>query len=271
MDLRITRLLKAYTNADPPPTRVKPLPIQILHRVTATVSHTTNPTLQAAIDCAWLAFFFLLRPGEYCAGTSPSPIRLCDVAFSVGDVHVNPCHSPIALIEQATHSSITFVEQKNGVKGEIIGHGRSGHSVACPTRTLARRVIYLRHHSASPTTPLATVYLPHPTLVTSTLITALLRDAIPLCAPLGLTPADITARSLRAGGAMSLLCGRVDSDTIRLVGRWRSDAMFRYLHAQTLPILNGLANTMVQHGQFALLPGQDIPAAAADILNPQPR
>ena len=45
-------------------------------------------------------------------------------------------------------------------------------------------------------------------------------------------PADVSARSLRAAGAMALLCADVDSDRIRLLGRWQSDQMFRYLHVQ---------------------------------------
>ena len=66
-------------------------------------------------------------------------------------------------------------------------------------------------------------------------------------------------RSLRAGGAMAMLCGKVDSDIIRLVGRWRSDAMFRYLHAQAIPIISPLAPTMLQNGAFSLMPNADLP------------
>jgi hypothetical protein len=71
---------------------------------------------------------------------------------------------------------------------------------------------------------------------------------------------------MRAGGAMALLCGRVDADTIRLVGRWKSDAMFRYLHAQALPLVQNLARTMLLHGSFTLAPEADIPAAAEPLL-----
>ena len=39
------------------------------------------------------------------------------------------------------------------------------------------------------------------------------------------TPDDVSARSMRAGGAMSLLMARVDTDLIRLVGRWHSNVM----------------------------------------------
>ena len=65
---------------------------------------------------------------------------------------------------------------------------------------------------------------------------------------------------------MALLCGRVDRDVIRLVGRWKSDAMFRYLHAQALPLIAPLARTMLHHGCFTLLPGTDTPQGLPDLL-----
>jgi hypothetical protein len=96
----------------------------------------------------------------------------------------------------------------------------------------------------------------------------MLQEATTLSSNLGYGASDVSARSLRAGGAMALLCGRVDADTIRLVGRWQSDTMFRYLHAQALPIIRDLANTMVLHGNFVLLPDSGLPAAAAALLLP---
>jgi hypothetical protein len=53
---------------------------------------------------------------------------------------------------------------------------------------------------------------------------------------------------------MALLCARVDTDVIRLLGRWRSNEMMRYLHVQALPILAPLANQMLTHGAYHLLP-----------------
>jgi hypothetical protein len=70
----------------------------------------------------------------------------------------------------------------------------------------------------------------------------------------GIHPADISIRSLRSSGAMALLCADVDSDRIRLLGRWRSDEMLRYLHVQALPVVAPLARQMVQHGFFTFLP-----------------
>ena len=51
---------------------------------------------------------------------------------------------------------------------------------------------------------------------------------------------------------MALLCARVDADLIQLVGRWRSDAMFRYLHVQAAPLTSNFAPRMLQFGDFSL-------------------
>ena len=58
---------------------------------------------------------------------------------------------------------------------------------------------------------------------------------------------------------MALLCAHVDTDIIRLVGRWRSDEMLRYLHVQAEPVMRQFANLMVIGGNYTLLPAQDVP------------
>jgi hypothetical protein len=53
---------------------------------------------------------------------------------------------------------------------------------------------------------------------------------------------------------MALLCAKVDTDVIPLLGRWRSDEMPRYLHVQSFPIVAPLAAQILQHGTFTLMP-----------------
>ena len=68
------------------------------------------------------------------------------------------------------------------------------------------------------------------------------------------TPLRISARSLRPGGATALLCAGVDPDSIALLGRWKSDAMLRYLGIQATSHTRNLAQLMVQHGAFTFIP-----------------
>ena len=85
-------------------------------------------------------------------------------------------------------------------------------------------------------------------------VTALLRRAVRLLPPslADFSASDISARSTRAGGAMAMLCGGIDSDRIRLIGRWHSDEMYRYLHVQAQPIMAGVAAIMLRGGNYRL-------------------
>ena len=267
LDPRLSDLFSAWSREDPPPSRVKPLPIQVLHHAQSLVAYAPDEYTRAAVDLAWIGFFFLLRPGEHCSTGSSRPLTLKDVSLKIGQTPLCPMTAPLHSIACATHSGLSFDTQKNRVRGEQLAHGRSGHAVACPTAALVRRVLYLRLNQATLDTPICSVrrhqaWVP----VTSQALTAVLRTSAAALPHLHLRPADVTGRSLRAGGAMAMLCGQVDSDVIRLIGRWRSDAMFRYLHAQALPLVSPLAPTMLQHGAFTLMPNSALPPAVPPFL-----
>ena len=93
------------------------------------------------------------------------------------------------------------------------------------------------------------------------MITAHLKATVKLLAGthLGFTYKDVTARSLWAAGVMALLCSGVDTDIISLIGRWRSDEMLRYLHVQAEPIMNNYSKLMIRHGNYNLVPHNEVP------------
>jgi hypothetical protein len=264
IDFRLQRQLRAYAKADPPPNRVKPIPIQVLHHVLAAAYSTAGTTgTQAIADMIVIAFFYLLRPGEYTGTPSDNtPFRLADVQLFIGNRRLDLTSDPVSDLAAATSASLTFTTQKSGVRGEVVNHGRSGASLACPVLAIIRRVTHLRSHGAPPNTPLASYFnSPHQLRpVTAANITDSLRTTVATLGPsLGLLPPDISARSLRAGGAMALLCSSVDSHIIRLLGRWQSDVMMRYLHLQAQPVMRGFARLMLQGGDYTLHPGEAVP------------
>jgi hypothetical protein len=151
--------------------------------------------------------------------------------------------------------ALEFTNQKNGVRGELVGLGRSGHPTWCPVLALINRVKHLRSHRAPPTLPLYSYYQFQWHSITTTTLTTYLRYTVTaMGAHFGIAPSDISIRSLRSSGAMALLCAKVDTDVIRLLGRWRSDEMLRYLHVQSFPLLAPLASQMLRHGAFTLMP-----------------
>lgn len=54
---------------------------------------------------------------------------------------------------------------------------------------------------------------------------------------------------------MALLCAGIDRDRIRMIGRWRSDELYRYLHVQAQPVMTGLAAAMLRGSSYQLAPG----------------
>jgi hypothetical protein len=142
------------------------------------------------------------------------------------------------------------------VQGQAITLGATGDPHICPVRTLARRTEHLRKHNATADTPIYTFWDPvfanprnevYSTHVTHDLHLA----AAALFTELGIAPGNISCRSLRPGGATAMLCARIDLNIARLVGRWRSDEMLKYLHVQTDSLMHNYSRQMFEQGNFS--------------------
>ena len=210
-----------------------------------------------------IAFFFLLRPGEYTdAASDTTPFTLGNVQMVIGCTRLDIMTVEERVLDQARSASLTFTTQKNGVENEVIKQGLSGDPYVCCVRAIKRRVCHLRSHNAPMSSPLGRVYTRdgrRPTGVTPALITTTLRGAVRILGPgLGFVASDVSARSLRAAGAMALLVSGVDTDIISMLGRWRSDEMFRYLHLTAEPIMRKFAAKMLQ-ADYTMAPSQLVP------------
>jgi hypothetical protein len=258
IDLRIQRQLRSWSREDDPPTRVKPIPIQLILTILSVAYHATaasNDATKAITNMAVIAFYYLLHPGKYTGTvTDDAAFKLQDLQIFIGDRFVNPCIAPMSDLEAATSASLVFTNQKNGVRGEVVNHATSGASHCFPVRVLARRAIHLRENDAPATAPLASYYSNgRRRAIRSADITDALRAAARITGDeLGIRPEDISARSLRAGGAMALLCAQMDSDIIKLLGRWQSDTMMRYFHVQSRPGMRNFAARMLHGGLYDL-------------------
>ena len=111
-----------------------------------TATQGTTPRNIAISDLTWVAFFFLLRPGKYCKGgtnTAQHTFRIKDVQFFIRPQPYNAATASNAVLAQADFVRILFTTQNNGVKGESIGHGCTGHPQGCPVAVMRRRVAYI--------------------------------------------------------------------------------------------------------------------------------
>jgi hypothetical protein len=173
---------------------------------------------------------------------------------------LNHLQCPYHRLDSATFVCLEFTNQKNGIRGELIGLGRSGNPAFCPVQACINRIKHLRQFHAPPHTPLFAFFTTEWLAISTTILTHELRQVITCWGmSVGLSPTDVSVRSLRSSGAMALLCANMDTDRIRLLGRWRSDEMLRYLHVQAYPVVASLAPAMLRHGNYTLIPNIHLP------------
>ncbi|KAL7475286.1 hypothetical protein ACHAW6_001207 [Cyclotella cf. meneghiniana] len=121
------------------PCGIKPVPIRVIHHIAYLAQHSTssNSFLVATADMIIIALFFLLWPGEYTDSNQEwTPFCFCDVQLFIGRQQLDLLQGSIALILQARFASLTFNDQENGVRGEVIGLGCSGDTYLCPVKAI---------------------------------------------------------------------------------------------------------------------------------------
>jgi hypothetical protein len=78
---------------------VKPIPIQLILAILSIAYHATNISTDAAKainNMAVIAFYYLLRPGEYTGTTTDgAAFRLQNLQLFISDRFVDPCVTPI--------------------------------------------------------------------------------------------------------------------------------------------------------------------------------
>ena len=138
---RLQLQFRCYSRQDPPLSRFKPILVQVLRRLACVAAASNDQELQAVADMIIIAFFFLLRPGEYTGTKSDStPFCLSDVTFRVGCTVFDTATATDNELAATTFVILTFSTHKNGVRGEKIGHGATGDLLLCPKEALRRRV-----------------------------------------------------------------------------------------------------------------------------------
>lgn len=267
-DLTLNLQFRSYQLQDPPPEKVKPIPLQLVQHA---CSHTATPLARAIGNMIIIGFYYLLRPGEYTYSSSNNhPFRLQDVTFITPRGQYNAATAPIAAIKRATRVLLLFTTQKNRTKDQPITHGDTTDPVLSPLKAVLRQVLLLRQHRAPPDTPLYTYYdaQTHPQHITAKLLTNTLKaSARAVGSSVGVHPKDISVRALRNGGCVALIRAGVDPLVAKMMGRWRSWAMLEYLQIQSLET-SGFAQRMLGHGFFQIPAHQTLPTDVLEKARP---
>lgn len=147
--IRIRLQYWAYFRQEPLPKRVKPVPVQVMHRIVRVAMASCDEELMAASNMIIIAYFFLVQPGNYTSKTI-TPLTLKDVGLYCGGQHFGSLASSEHTIRSSNHPSLEFTTQKNVLQGKVITHVASTDLIVCPTAALVRRVIHLRRAGTGP-------------------------------------------------------------------------------------------------------------------------
>ncbi|KAI2500877.1 hypothetical protein MHU86_13597 [Fragilaria crotonensis] len=249
LDLAFHHLLRSYKNDDPAPRPQLALPVIAIEAAAAPGFAPDADAFAATVaDLIILAFFFLLRVGEYTlpaahVRTRTVQFRVCDIKFWDGQT-ILPHTSDPAVLAAATSVTLTIDNQKNGQRGQTLHHEAVPGSF-CPVKAAARRVSYIiRQLQLPPYTPLSTVHRNQHVCASDILSAVRLGARRANLSACGYNLQRVGAHSLRASGAMALWLSGHSTEAIMKYGRWKSTTFLTYIHSQIAIISRGAAQKM---------------------------
>lgn len=253
----LDRQIQCYRNIDPPPEPKLAVPCSVPHFLVQRGLNSTSPKRQAVGDLCNIAFYYLLRVGEYTHTSSRNrkrtiQFRVNDVTFRRQGRVLNNMADTMELLA-ADEATLQITNQKNGKKGQCIHHFATGTNT-CPIRALARRVSHILQRGGNPDSPISTYFnqLGTPKQVIQGDINTAIKDASNAVGLYnkGYDRKRVSSHSLRAGGAMALHLTGTRPETIQKMGRWSSDTFLMYIHEQISAFSQGLSIKMATAYDF---------------------
>jgi hypothetical protein len=250
---QLSQQLEGYKRQDPPSTAQLAVPVDVAHFLAhqALGAHG-DPLSQAVGHLANIAFYYLLRVGEYTfSGHSQRrrthQFQVSNIILRVGQL-VIPNTAPLAQLLTATSATLVIDNQKNGIRGQCIHHQCTGLPTS-PVRSVAYRVFHIMSTFGPDQTISISAYPLHDgslAHVFASHINAAVKQAVTSIGLLshGFILRNVSSHSLRAGGAMALKLHGYDRDTIKKMGRWSSDTFLTYIHEQIGAFSSGLSTKM---------------------------
>jgi hypothetical protein len=253
LGLAFTRLYHSYRHEDPAPKPQLALPVSVFEDVMKHEGASRDPKDQALADLVVLAFFFLLRVGEYTPPgtrrTRTTQIRRKDMQFwskrpnGVLD-RMSPMSTAADLLT-ADAVTITIDNQKNGQRDATLHHDAIPQNILCPCKAAARRFLQMRQCAPNDANAILSLYAPHKHVTASQMSGGIRRAALRSMIWLqGYDLLRVGPHSLRASGAMQLKLNGVSDSMIQKMGRWSSNTWLQYLHAQISCLTSGLSARM---------------------------
>ena len=254
----VARLIEGFKQDDPPPVPQIAIPVQVINQCLKAGYTNTCPIKRAIADLSVIAFFYLLRVGEYTKPTLSKKHKnkraTRTVQFKIQDIgffknnKILERNTPIQQLTTADSCTLKITNQKNGRMGQTI-HQHSTHKDICPIEALARQVNHIITNNGSHENLLCDVWLKDENKwyqITPPDMIKHLREAVTSLKldNKGITPDLVGVHSLRAGGAMALKLNGASDTTIMKMGRWTSMTFLEYIHNQIAHLSKNLSHKM---------------------------
>jgi len=277
-------MIAGFGKSDPPTEKKCAIGVDIPEWVCKQgLAKSATPWHQAVGDWALIAFYFLLRIGEYTIKRTRNDskqtvqFRMKDVVFFKKDQANNlrqlPPNADDADIMRADGATLRLTNQKNGHKNACIHQQHNGHATLCPVRALGRRFCHIRKHTSDNDTFLSAFFdgKGNQNDVTDNCIRQQLKlGGIALnYASRGIPIDRIDTHSLRAGGANALHLAGYSDTQIQKMGRWRGETFKEYIREQLDAFSFGMSTRMKQDFKFVNVEGGAMKDITSSIINQQ--
>ena len=165
----VARLVEGFRREDPPPIPQLAVPIAVPAQCQQTGYRTRCNKAKAIGDLSIIAFFYLLRVGEYTRpkfyNSNNQKIRATrTVQFRIGDIgffnngKILPRSSPLHKLKTVDSCTLKISNQKNGRMGQTIHHFATKKST-CPVKALAHRVYHILSNKGTTENLICDVFL----------------------------------------------------------------------------------------------------------------
>jgi hypothetical protein len=255
----VARLVEGYRREDPPSVPQLAIPIDVPRAMQEQGYAANCQKSQAVGDLGVIAFFYLLRVGEYTKpryttvqgikkrATRTVQFRVCDVGFFKNGC-ILPRGSPLSTLLQATSCTLKITNQKNGRMGQTVHHNATKQE-SCPVKALACRIHHILANNGTSNNIICDVWEIDTQCwyqVTNKDMTQGIRNAVHQINlhNKGIDADLVGPHSLRAGGAMALKLNEASDTTIMKMGRWSGLTFLQYIHNQIAHISTGLSDQM---------------------------
>ena len=259
----IQQTIDGWRKADPPTQKKLPVEVDIPELL---VDEARKPEAsekdQAVADWTLIAFYYLLRIGEYAVKKSNNyskqtrQFKMRDVVFftqsACGQIFKLRRDATDEQILAAASASLKLDNQKNGYKGVCVHHHANGDLYFCPVKALARRYVHIRRNGGnwkdSLDTWLSAYYVDgvRDDISNEDVSAKLKWAARELDYPnvRGIPISCVDTHSLRGGGANALALAGYSDTQIQKMGRWKGATFKEYIRNELHCFSEGMSTSM---------------------------